>query len=76
MGFRGECSDDGGDLEELVSLCGSETEEDEDGNQLPKRFMKEVKLFQDSEILKEAAREFSLKQQLGLWFGKNCREKN
>ncbi|KAK9922553.1 hypothetical protein M0R45_031014 [Rubus argutus] len=94
MGFRGECSDDGGDSEELVSLCGSETEKDEDGNQLPKRSRKEVnykpwirsvdlknprfvvgQAFQNSEVLKEVVREFSLKHQLGLWFGKNCREK-
>ncbi|KAK9921819.1 hypothetical protein M0R45_030315 [Rubus argutus] len=94
MGFKGECSDNGGDSDELDSLCGSDTEEDEDRNPLPKRSRKEVNVkawnrsvdlknprfvvgqaFEDSEILKEGVREFALKNQLGLWFGKNCKEK-
>ncbi|KAK9922081.1 hypothetical protein M0R45_030562 [Rubus argutus] len=37
MGFKGDCSDDGGNLDQLESLCGSKTKEDENGNPLPKR---------------------------------------
>lgn len=44
MRFKGVCSDDGGDTDKLESLKGSETEEDEDGNPLPKKSSKGVKI--------------------------------
>lgn len=34
-----------------------------------------IQVFEDSEVLKEAVREFALKNQLRLWFDKNCKEK-
>lgn len=37
MGFKGFYSDVGGDTNELESWDGSETEEDEEGNPLPKK---------------------------------------
>ncbi|KAK9922476.1 hypothetical protein M0R45_030938 [Rubus argutus] len=42
MGFAGVGSDDGGDTDDLESLNGSETEEDEDYNPLPKKSSKGV----------------------------------
>ncbi|XP_061999337.1 uncharacterized protein LOC133716677 [Rosa rugosa] len=45
MRFRGDCSDDGVETdEELASLKGSETEEDEDGNPLPIAAWRGIKL--------------------------------
>ncbi|KAM5551442.1 hypothetical protein ABKV19_026333 [Rosa sericea] len=45
MGFRGQCSDEGADTEEdLGSLQGSETEEDEEGNPLPMPTWRGIKL--------------------------------
>ncbi|XP_061988909.1 uncharacterized protein LOC133707368 [Rosa rugosa] len=44
MGFRGYCSDEAADSDELESLSGSDTEEDEDGNPLPKKLNKGVKI--------------------------------
>ncbi|XP_061993276.1 uncharacterized protein LOC133711125 [Rosa rugosa] len=44
MGYRGYYSNDHGDSDNLESLDGSETEEDEDGNPLPKKINKGVKI--------------------------------
>ncbi|XP_062015494.1 uncharacterized protein LOC133732053 [Rosa rugosa] len=44
MGYGGYCSDDHGDSDDLESIEGSETEEDEDGNSLPNKINKGVKI--------------------------------
>lgn len=94
MGFRGYCSDEAGDSDELQDLNGSETEEDENGNPLPKKLKKGVKIipwirsvdlknpkfklghaFPNSKYLKEGVREYGIKNQLGLWFKKNSKNK-
>ncbi|KAK9921892.1 hypothetical protein M0R45_030385 [Rubus argutus] len=43
MGYNGVCSDDEDNSDEFASWDGSETEEDEDGNPLPKRLCKNPK---------------------------------
>ncbi|KAK9931677.1 hypothetical protein M0R45_018945 [Rubus argutus] len=43
MGFEGVCSDDEENSDEFASWNGSETDEDEDGNPLPKRSCKNPK---------------------------------
>ena len=43
MGYDGNCSDDADDSDELESLSGSGTEEDDEGNVLPKRDKNKVK---------------------------------
>ncbi|KAK9921621.1 hypothetical protein M0R45_030125 [Rubus argutus] len=94
MGFKGVISDDNEPEDDLESWDGSETEEDEQGNPLPKSQPRRLKVkswnsavdlknpkfcisqaFANSEVLKEAVREFALQNQLGLWFSKNSPKK-
>ncbi|XP_024198879.2 uncharacterized protein LOC112202183 [Rosa chinensis] len=93
-GFMGVCSDDEDNSDEFASWDGSETEEDEDGNPLPKISSKNPKTkawnravdlgtpnfcvgqaFANSEVLKEAVREYCIVYQRGLWFQKNSKIK-
>ncbi|XP_024191833.2 uncharacterized protein LOC112195847 [Rosa chinensis] len=94
MGFMGVCSDDEDNSDEFASWDGSETEEGEDGNPLPKISSKNPKTkawnravdldtpnfcvgqaFTNSEVLKEAVREYCIVYQRGLWFQKNSKIK-
>ena len=91
MGYGGEISDDyKGSDEDLTSIEGSETEEDENGNKVPikrkgerkfKQFHPEVDMknpvmkFANSRVLKKAIREYAIINRKRLWIELNRKEK-